>query len=57
MIVPIEVIELLAAMTNALAHNTPIKPAGTYARRMRDMLVESGCIKHNGHFYVAACDD
>lgn len=49
--VPNEMAVLLAEMMNAFAHNTPIKPTSAYARRIRDMLVKSGCIKYNSHYY------
>ncbi len=51
--VPIEMAVLLAEMVNVLAHNTPIKPTSMYAHRIRDMLVKSGCIKFNTHYYEA----
>ncbi len=55
--VPIELIELLAQMTNALEHNTPIKPGCNYAQQLRDVLVAHDCIKWTGQYYVAVIDE
>ena len=42
---------MLASIVNAIAIGTPIGPNHPYIRHLRDELIESGCIKHNGSYY------